>query len=96
MNLINNSDRPLSNDLAELVQKVETEQDIKLANEAIVTEINEMGLATINVEYKGSIEIEDVSTNPIGLPRLYGSSLGEVSLVSFSDTELTLRVYDRA
>lgn len=96
MELINNSDRPLSNDLEELVKKVETEQNINLADKATVKEINEQGLATIIVDYKGSIELGGLSTNPVGLPQLYGSTLGEVALISFSENKLTLQVYDRA
>ena len=96
MNLINNSERPLSNDLGELVKKIESKQNIKLNDEAIVDEINEHGLATIIVGYNGSIELEDLPTNPVGLPRLYGSTLGEVALISFFFFVLTLQVYDRA
>jgi len=95
MNLINNSNKELSRDLANLIKKVESNQNIQLADEAIVEEINEQGLAKIIVDYNGSIELTDIPTNPVGLPRLYGSSLGEVALISFSDTELTLQVYDR-
>jgi len=96
MDLINNSDRPLSNELEKLIKKIETKQNIKLDDKAIVDEINETGLATIIVGYNGSIELGDLSTNPVGLPLLYGSTLGEVALISFSDDKLTLQVYDRA
>lgn len=96
MELINNSNNPLSNDLEKLVKKVETEQNIILDDTANVEEINEHGLAKIVVGYTGSIELENLSTNPVELPRLYGSTLGEVALISFSDDKLTLQVYDRA
>jgi len=96
MKLINNSDNKITNNLKELVLKVQEEQPVLLSEEAIVTEITKTGLATVVVEYQGSINLKDMPTNQEGLCEVYSSTLGDVNITSFSDNNLTLQIYDRA
>lgn len=95
MELINNSDSSLSDDLKSLIKKVEKECSVSLEGPAVVKEINETGLAIVEVEYTGSIDISEAKLNPVGNPEIHSSTLGDVNLLEFSDSKLKLQIYDR-
>lgn len=95
MEVINNTEKPQSDDIEKLLSKTAQKHGVQFKS-ASIESIYEKGLTTIFVNYSGMIELKDLNNNPIGNPELYSSTLGDVSLLGFSDERLKLEVYDRA
>lgn len=95
MDLINKTGAVLPRGSKELLEAAIEENNLEATGDAKATNINERGLVTVELPYKGSIEVTELTETPIGSKFIYTTSKGDVELMSFNESELTLRVITR-